>query len=93
MNFVPVKSVAQQADAMVLSVRELLVKQHTQLVNALRGHAAEFGLIVAKGTWHVAALLERIAEDPAMRRRRRCSWHSVSRSPRCTRGWLSWIAR
>jgi transposase len=66
MNFVPVKSVAQQADAMVLSVRELLVKQHTQLVNALRGHAAEFGLIVAKGTWHVAALLERIAEDPAI---------------------------
>ena len=44
-NFVPVKSAEQQAAAMVLSVRELLVKQHTQLVNAVRGHAAEFGVI------------------------------------------------
>lgn len=66
MSFVPVKSAAMQADAMVLSVRELLVKQHTQLVNALRGHAAEFGVIAAKGTGHIAALLERIAADPAI---------------------------
>jgi len=66
MSFVPVKSAAMQADAMVLSVRELLVKQHTQLVNALRGHAAEFGVIAAKGTGQVAALLERIAADPAI---------------------------
>jgi transposase len=66
MRFVPVKSAAAQAEAMILSVRELLVKQHTQLVNALRGHAAEFGVIAAKGTAHVAALLERIAADPAV---------------------------
>jgi transposase len=66
MRFVPVKSAEAQAEAMILSVRELLVKQHTQLVNALRGHAAEFGVIAAKGTWHVAALLERIAADPTI---------------------------
>jgi transposase len=66
MKFVPVKSAAAQAAAMILSVRELLVKQHTQLVNALRGHAAEFGVTAAKGTGHVAALLERIAGDPAV---------------------------
>jgi transposase len=66
MRFVPVKSVEQQAAAMVVSVRELLVKQHTQLVNAVRGHAAEFGVIAAKGTWHVAALLARIADDLAI---------------------------
>lgn len=66
MRFVPVKSAQMQAEAMILSVRELLVKQHTQLVNALRGHAAEFGVIAAKGTAHVAALLERIAADPAI---------------------------
>jgi len=51
---------------MILSVRELLVKQQTQLVNAVRGHAAEFGVIAAKGTGHVEALLERIAADPAV---------------------------
>jgi transposase len=61
MRFVPVKSAEAQADAMVLSVRELLVKQQTQLVNARRGHAAEFGVIAAKGTGHVEGLLERIA--------------------------------
>ena len=66
MSFVPVKSAEQQAEAMVLSVRELLVRQHTQLVNALRGHAAEFGVIAAKGTGHVEPLLARIADDPAV---------------------------
>src|SRR5437868_7498187 len=40
---VPIKSVEQQAAAMLLSVRELLVRQRTQLVNAVRGHAAEMG--------------------------------------------------
>jgi len=43
MHFVPVKSVAQQAQGMVLKVRESLVGQRTLLVNTLRGHAAEFG--------------------------------------------------
>ena len=37
---VAVKSAEQQANAMLLSVRELLSRQRTQLVNALRGHAA-----------------------------------------------------
>lgn len=64
MRFVPVKSAETQAEAMILSVRELLVKQQTQMINALRGHAAEFGVIAAKGTGHVKPLLERIAADP-----------------------------
>lgn len=63
MRFVPVKSAEAQAEAMILSVRELLLKQQTQLVNAVRGHAAEFGLIAAKGVCNIAALLERIAAD------------------------------
>jgi transposase len=49
MHFVPVKSVSQQAENMVLKVRESLVGQRTQLTNALRGHAAEFGVITGKG--------------------------------------------
>jgi len=63
MSFVPVKSAARQAELMVLRSRELLVGQRTQLINALRGHAAEFGVIAAKGTSHVAALLEQLAAD------------------------------
>ena len=54
MHFVPVKSVTQQAQGMVLKVRETLVGQRTQLVNTLRGHAAEFGVIAGKGRGQVA---------------------------------------
>ena len=49
MAFVPVRSAEAQAAALLLSVRELLTRQRTQLANALRGHAAEFGLVAAKG--------------------------------------------
>ena len=59
MAHVPVKSAEVQAAAMLLSVRELLTRQRTQLVNALRGHAAEFGLVAAKGE---AGLREVIAQ-------------------------------
>ena len=54
---VAVKSAEQQAAAMLLSVRELLSRQRTQLVNALRGHAAEFGLVAVKGDKGVTDLL------------------------------------
>jgi transposase len=66
MHVVPVKSLAVQAAGMVLTVRETLVRQRTQLINTIRGHAAEYGVIAAKGTAHIGALLERIALDPAV---------------------------
>lgn len=49
MREVAVKSAEAQAGAMLLSVRELLVRQRTQLTNALRGHAAEMGLVAPGG--------------------------------------------
>jgi transposase len=66
MRFVPVKSAVQQAGTMILKTRELLVRQRTQLINAMRGHAAEFGLIAAKGTAKAAALLDRVAGDETL---------------------------
>lgn len=62
MRFVPVKALAMQADAVDLSTRDLLVRQRTQLVNSVRGHAAEFGIITAKGIARIQLLLEKIAE-------------------------------
>ena len=56
----------QQADAIVLSARELLVRQRTQLVNAVRGHAAEFGIVGAKGTSQLPTLLEVVAPGEAV---------------------------
>lgn len=66
MHFVPVKSAERQAAAMPLSVRELLVRQRTQLVNALRGHSSEFGIIAGRGTHQIDALLEQITASDSV---------------------------
>jgi transposase len=63
MTFVLAKPSDRQAESMVLKVRETLVGQRTQLVNTLRGHAAEFGVIAAKGTSQVPPLLAAIEAD------------------------------
>jgi transposase len=57
MRFVPVKSAAQQAILMLHKTRDLMVKQRTMSVNALRGHLAEFGLTAAKGIHRLEELL------------------------------------
>jgi transposase len=56
MRTVPVKTSEQQARAMLFRTRELLVGQRTQLVNALRAHLAEHGVIAAKGMGSVERL-------------------------------------
>jgi len=58
MRFVPIKSAESQAELMLLGVRSLLIKQRTTAINAIRGHAAEFGVIAAKGPVKVAELLQ-----------------------------------
>ena len=60
MRFVAVKTEDQQARAMVFRTRDLLVRQRTQLINALRGHLAEFGVVVAQGIVHVNRLQDAI---------------------------------
>jgi transposase len=65
MRFVPIKSAEQQGALMLLKVRDLLVKQRTMLINAIRGHAAEFGLTAAKGPIKVAELLQRAHDEAA----------------------------
>ncbi len=65
MRFVAVKSAESQAGLMVLRVRDLLVKQRTALINAIRGHAAEFGVSAAKGPVKVAELLHRAHAEAA----------------------------
>jgi transposase len=63
MRFVAMKDQAQQASGVVFRARDLLVRQRTQCINALRGHLTEYGWVVAKGTTHVATLIDQI-EDP-----------------------------
>ncbi len=67
MHFVPGKSVTQQAQGMVVKVRETtLVGQRTLLVNTLRGHDPEFGVIAAKGIRQVGSLLAAIENRTAI---------------------------
>ena len=66
MGFVPVKSAEAQAVLMLIGVRDRLVRQRTQLTNAIRGHAAEFGVIAARGLDKIEPLVARIAADESL---------------------------
>src|SRR5208282_5748025 len=61
MRFVAIKSVAGQASRGLERSRDLLLKQHTQLMNSVRSQLAEFGIIAAKGRCGFAELRQRIA--------------------------------
>ena len=62
MRFVPVKSAEQQAALMLHRSRDLLVRQRTQLINALRAHLAEIGLVAATGVDGLKSLLAIVHE-------------------------------
>jgi transposase len=71
MQFVPVKTDEQQSALMLMGVRQQLITRRTQLGNAIRGYAAEFGLTAAKGLDKIEPLLAQIAQDqtvPALAR-------------------------
>ena len=61
MRFVAVKSAEQQSVLMLHRTRELLVRQRTMLVNAIRAHMAEFGVVARVGLPQVKALFAVIA--------------------------------
>ena len=63
MRFVPIKTAEQQASAMVLKTRELLVRQRTQTINALRTHLGELGIISAAGRTSIAALMVIVRDE------------------------------
>jgi transposase len=63
MRFVPVKTADQQSVLMLHRARNLLVRQRTMLVNALRAHMAEFGIVAAQGLRHVDDLTKELAHE------------------------------
>lgn len=63
MRFIAIKSAASQASAMVLKARELLVRQRSQAINALRAHLGELGIVAGTGVAKVAGLVA-IVRDP-----------------------------
>lgn len=79
MRFVPVKTTENQAALMLHGTRDLLLKQRTMLVNAVRGHAAEFGVVGAKGVGRIGGLLERVAASEAVPELARAMFASMGR--------------
>jgi transposase len=65
-RFVPVKTREAQAAQMLLVMRDRLIRRRTQLTNAIRGHAAEFGVVEAKGLNRIGPLLARLASDETL---------------------------
>src|SRR6266487_3600409 len=63
MRFVPVKTTEQQATQLLHRGREQLVRQRTMLVNALRAHLAEFGMVAAQGLRNVGELIAIVRDD------------------------------
>ena len=63
MRFVPVKTPDQQSILMLHRTRELFVRQRIMLVNALRAHLAEFGIVAGVGRNGLEKLLEVIADE------------------------------
>jgi transposase len=63
MRFVPVKTEEQQGVLVLHRSRDLLMRQRTMILNAIRGHFAEFGIIAAQGPQKVAELVGGLAEE------------------------------
>ena len=63
MRFVAIKTAEQQAALLLHRGRERLVRQRTALVNALRAHLAEFGVIAPHGLRNVAPLVAIVRDD------------------------------
>ena len=63
MTFVPVKGVGQQGLSMLHSARTQLIGQRTQLINAVRGHLSELGIVAARGLLRVAELAEVVRDN------------------------------
>ncbi len=60
MRFVPVKGAERQSVLMLHRTRDLLMRQRTMMLNAARGHLAEFGIITAQGPHKILTLIRAI---------------------------------
>ncbi|GEP12643.1 IS110 family transposase ISPye47 [Methylobacterium gnaphalii] len=65
MRFVAVQSAEKQASSLVFRTRDLLIRQRTQLINAIRRHLTKYGWIAPQGAAHVAVLDDLLDEEIA----------------------------
>ncbi len=63
MRFVRIKSPEQQGQLMQHRTRDVLIRQRTQIINALRAHLAELGIVAAQGNAGVNELRAIVADE------------------------------
>jgi transposase len=87
MRFVAAKTAEQQAMLMLHKVRNLLVRQRTMLINAMRGHLAEFGIVAARGPSGVTAAIAALHEaQDSLPELARVALHGLVNQRRVVRG-------
>ena len=62
MRFVETKTPEQQSGLMLHRTRQIFIRQQTSVINAIRGHMAEFGIVAAGGRNGVEQLLAIVAD-------------------------------
>jgi transposase len=95
MRFVPIKNEEQQANGVVFRVRDLLVHQRTQCINALRGHLSEYGYVFPQGITHAATLIAHLEDrnSTVPDNARAILKMLIAPSPRWKRRSSSWMPR
>jgi transposase len=94
MRFVAVKTTNQQAVLMLHKVRDLLVRQRTMLINALRGHLAEFGIVAARGPGGATAAIIALHEaQDSLPELARVALHGLIDQLRLVRGEIAKIEK
>src|SRR3954447_6896390 len=83
MVFVPIKNEAQQAVLMLHRTRDLLVRQRTMLVNAIRAHLAEFGIVAAQGRRKVKELITSLDNPEVPELARLALWQIADQIDEC----------
>ena len=84
MRFVQIKSAEQQGRLMLHRTRDLLMRQRTPVINALRAHLAELGIVAAQGREGIKELLKIIASE---------TQQSAHRAPGAPNAWWPQAAR
>jgi transposase len=83
MRFVPTKTPEQQSCLMLHRTRHLFIRQQTAVINAIRAHLAEFGIVAPVGRNGVEELFDIVADStdkrlPNIARLSGCSWRPTA---------------
>ena len=95
MRFVPIKSAEQQSALMLHRTRDLLIRQRTQLINAMRAHLAELGLVAQTGREGVQQLIRTVenTDDKALPSDARFTCQAIIAQLQAVQMQIAWLEK